>query len=311
MFQNFIKIRNMDLAFSSTWLGRDGGRASEIVKAAQSIGLNLVELGPHLNAGSLDGMQSLFIQENLRVPALRYAFIEDGGSQALLEADALAHPRPMEAEKAYTLILKTAKSAKILGAEKIIIQLGCYQEDKLGVINEEIRELYRTAPGSRELEEKRMEALAFIAPRQEAYLDRIIRLLFNLLKTEPEVTFCIENRLEVYELPDLHSLGYIFEDLKSPRLKYWHNVGFNHVQEKLGLVTEGAWLSEFGNRTAGVHLHDAADLDIQLPPGVGEVDFKGILDAIPRDCIRVLDLDPSSSVEAFNLGIEELQRLGY
>lgn len=311
MIQNFIKIRDTDLAFSSTWLGRDGGRASEVVKAAQSVGLNRVELGPHLNAGSLDRMQSLFIRENLRIPALRYAFIEDGGPEALLEADALAHPRPMEAEKAYTLILKTAMSAKILGAEKIVIQLGCYQEDKLRAINEEIRELFRTAPGSRELEEKRREASAFIAPRQEAYLDRIIRLLYNLLKTEPEITFCVENRLAVYELPDLRSLGYIFEDLKSPRLKYWHNTGFNHVQEKLGLAQEGAWLSEFGNRTAGIHLQDASDLDIQLPPGVGEVDFIGILEAIPRDCIRVLDIDPSSSIESFNLGIEELQRLGY
>jgi sugar phosphate isomerase/epimerase len=144
-----------------------------------------------------------------------------------------------------------------------------------------------------------------------AYLDRAIRTLYQLLKEEQEITFCIENRPWFHELPDLKSLAYILEDLKSPRLKYWHNTGYAYLQGKLGWAEEEAWLGKYGSLTAGAHLQDALGFETHLPPGVGEIDFKGILETLPKNALRVVDILPGTPLENVKLGVEELRKSGW
>jgi len=145
----------------------------------------------------------------------------------------------------------------------------------------------------------------------EKYLDRIIRILYRLLRDETDITFCLENGCAIYELPDLSSFGYILEDLKSCRIAYWHNAGNAHFQENLDLVDRGAWLGEFGQYASGAYLHDAVGLDSGFPPGAGEIDFKQIRSELPADALPVIRLNPSCSPDDFNLGIGELQRQGF
>jgi sugar phosphate isomerase/epimerase len=106
-------------------------------------------------------------------------------------------------------------------------------------------------------------------------------------------------------------MEYIIEDLKSPRIAYWHHTAHSYLQESLGLVAEGAWLGELKDRTAGIHLHDARGIDGYLPPGIGEVDFKLLRESLPQEALRVLDLAPESGREAFRMGIMELRRMGF
>ena len=303
-------IGSSNLAFRSSWLGNEGGQAVEVIRGAKELGLFNVELGPHLNADPPEKLSRLFKEEMIRVAAVQSALSTGGGSSEFLEADTLADPRPAAAQKSIALTLETAKAARLLGAGKVILHPGTLRDEKLKKIHENFSDLFRKEGMTEEATVLIKKGRAIAEGSREAWLDRIIRILFDLLRAEPEITFCLENRYAFHELPDLPGLSYIFEDLKSPRLKYWHNTGWAHVQEITGLVDAGAWLDTFGGRTAGVHLHDAAGLDTHLPPGCGDVDFRGVIDALPRDAIRVIDLGIAATTEEIKLGIHELKRLG-
>ena len=99
--------------------------------------------------------------------------------------------------------------------------------------------------------------------------------------------------------------------MKSPRLKYWHNTGNAYLHEKLEWSDENAWLGEYGTWTVGVHLHDAQEFETHLPPGAGEIDFKGILELLPAKAIHVVDLHSKFTDAEVKLGINELRRIGF
>jgi hypothetical protein len=42
----------------------------------------------------------------------------------------------------------------------------------------------------------------------------------------------------------------------------------------------------------GIHLQDAVDQEAEMPPGLGEVDFRLIASYIPASATRVVDVNP-------------------
>ena len=106
-------------------------------------------------------------------------------------------------------------------------------------------------------------------------------------------------------------MGYILEDLRNPRLMYWHDTGNAHVQEKLGLAPQEQWFDRFGSRIAGVHLHDASGLETHLPPGVGEIDFRRVREGLPEEALRILELSPGQGLDAARMGRDELRKMGF
>jgi hypothetical protein len=48
-----------------------------------------------------------------------------------------------------------------------------------------------------------------------------------------------------------------------------------------------------------------------LPPGLGKVNFRAVLEELPTSAARVLDLKPSFALEEIKMGINELHRIGF
>jgi sugar phosphate isomerase/epimerase len=301
---------NTQLAFSTAWLGEAAGRADAVIQAADSLGLHQVSLDPVPKGDPPEVMRKAFFRERLKVVALRGTPVLDPSSEADLPGGALSDPRPDRQAQAITYFLEGAKVAKALGAEKMMINLGAMKHKDLIPIHDALWEETKKSGHTQAARDLMVRGRALVDEILEPYLDRIIRALYRLLKEEGEIIFCIENRPALYELPDLKSLAYLFEDLRSPRLRYWHNTGYAHVQEQLGWVHKNAWLGEYAPWMAGIHLHDVHDLKTHLPPGAGTLDFTEIMEAIPKEASRVIDLDPDTPLEEFKIGLDTLRAFG-
>ena len=56
-----------------------------------------------------------------------------------------------------------------------------------------------------------------------------------------------------------------------------------------GLPGQGAWLDKYGTRLVGVHLQDATSEEAEMPPGLGEVDFRMVSEYIPGEAEKVVE----------------------
>lgn len=305
-----VRIPQRGLAFSSLWLGSQGGYGQTVLGAARALDLHHVKLGPELNGESPVDLAPLFKEEKIKVVALQCAFTSQGGKNEYLNGDTLSDAREAEVEVSFNLARQTAWAAKKLGTKNVAIRLGRVKDDRLDEIQASIEKKYTSDTLSVEIKDLVKEGQAIMEKHREAYVDRTIRTLHALLQVETDAIFCIENGYAIADLPDITSLKYILEDLKTPKLAFWHNAGNAHFQECLGLVEKGAWIGEHAEVTAGTNLSDASGMIRHLPPGGGAIDFKHLLEELPKEAAKVLDLKPESSLEEYRMGIQELRDLG-
>ncbi len=307
----FVRMGQRKKGFSTSYLGTARGRGAAIIGAARGLGLNRIELAANLSCEPPETLGRLFRKEGVEVANLQNVVSTQGADDRFLCGDMLVDPRPAEAERAFGLTRETARAARKLGASRIVLRLGRYPGEDLRKISEQAAELFAKDGLSEGVRELLATARGLILSQREGLVDRAVRVLHSLLKVDQDMSFCIETRRNLFEFPDIESAGYIFEDLKNPRLKYWHDAGAAHAQELLGLASHDEWLDRFGPLLEGVRLHDALGLEDRLPPGAGEIDFRKILDALPAESVRILDIDEGCTAAEMRMGLNELEKLGF
>ena len=140
--------------------------------------------------------------------------------------------------------------------------------------------------------DKRMLLRIGVQKSSQKQVEQFCRSLFTISQEAPDTIFAIEPGRELDDLLGFEAMGWVLDDLTSPGVKYWHDVGRIHMREKQGLPAQGAWLDSFGARMAGIHLQDAAEEEAEMPIGIGEVDFQLLAEYVPRDAERVLEISP-------------------
>lgn len=142
-------------------------------------------------------------------------------------------------------------------------------------------------------------AQALLARRKAARnpaLDRVCRELHSLVRSCPDISFCVAPGRSLLAVADLATLRDLFEDLHQLRLGYWHDAAVAARREQVLGEPQGEWLETFGNRLQGMTLGDASEEGMYLPPGSGGVDYGLVASYVPRAGAPlpvVLELDPS------------------
>ena len=127
-------------------------------------------------------------------------------------------------------------------------------------------------------------------------LDRACRELFEIIKSWPDIHFCLTQGRSVRSVLDLGAMRDIREDLGNRRFGYWHDAGLAARRQQVLGEAQGEWLEEFGNLLRGMSLGDASPDGLYLPPGSGGVDYGLCATYVPRSGSPfpvVLELDPS------------------
>tara|TARA_R110002096_G_scaffold194628_1_gene376950 strand:- start:3934 stop:4725 length:792 start_codon:yes stop_codon:yes gene_type:complete len=128
-------------------------------------------------------------------------------------------------------------------------------------------------------------AHALLARRKvgrNAFVDRACRELFAIIKTFPDMHFCVAQGRSLRAVLDLEAMRDIIEDLGGRRLGYWHDAGICARREQILAEPQGEWLESFGNRLRGMTLGDASGDGLYLPPGAGGVDYGLCATYVPR-----------------------------
>jgi sugar phosphate isomerase/epimerase len=129
-----------------------------------------------------------------------------------------------------------------------------------------------------------------------AALERLCRALFELIKSFPDIDFCLTQSRSVRALLDVEALRLVVEDLSSRRFGYWHDAALCARRQQVLGEAQGEWLEAFGNRLRGMSLGDASEEGLYLPPGSGGVDYALLASYVPRTggpLPVVLELDAS------------------
>lgn len=159
---------------------------------------------------------------------------------------------------------------------------------------------------------EKTEALLRLGKKSERAIKRVIEaysILFDFA-IEKGVTFCVENREGVLELPLDSEFPAFFETIgdQAP-VAYWHDTGHAQIKDKLGLLDHESHLEKMADRLIGWHLHDvsAEGKDHQVP-GSGTVDFAMIRRYIRPEHTLVVELNPRLTSEEVRDSKEYLQQ---
>jgi sugar phosphate isomerase/epimerase len=131
---------------------------------------------------------------------------------------------------------------------------------------------------------------------RNAALDRVCREVFQLIRSFPDIDFCLTQSRSLRGIADVTAVQDICEDLAHLRVGYWHDAALAARREQVGLEPQGEWLERFANRCRGMSLGDGSPDGVYLPPGAGGVDYGMLATYLPHSGAPlpvVIELDVS------------------
>jgi len=218
--------------------------------------------------------------------------------------------RPRERDLAYRYTIKTIEMAERLKAPVVVLHLGSiemkdYTDKLLEMVARGERESPKYEKLCAELDQKR-EA------KKEAFFERTKDMLKKLLPEAEArgIKLGAENRQALEELPCESDFQFMFRELNSPNLVYWHDTGHAQIKENLGFIPHLMHLESLRDHLCGFHVHD-----VHFPgrdhcaPGTGTIDFAAMKPLLKPEHIRVFELSPSLTVEEVRKGTSYIMEL--
>lgn len=218
--------------------------------------------------------------------------------------------RPREREMAERFTRKTLEFATRVNAPLVVLHSGSiemkdYTDRLLDMAARGEKETPKYEKLCAEVNQKR-EA------KKEPYLERTKEMINKLLGEAESrgLKLGIENRQALEELPLDSDYPFLFREITSPQVVYWHDTGHAQIKENLGFIHHALHLESLADRLAGFHIHD-----VQFPgrdhcaPGTGTIDFAGLARLVKPDHIKVFEFSPSLSVEEAKAGVAYIKEL--
>src|SRR5262249_13410897 len=112
------------------------------------------------------------------------------------------------------------------------------------------------------------------------------------------------------ELPLETDYHFLFREITSPNLVYWHDTGHAQIKENLGFIHHTLHLESLADRLFGFHIHDVQFPGRDhCPPGSGTVDFRALKPMVKPGHIKVLEFSPALTVEEVQKGVAHIKQL--
>ncbi len=218
--------------------------------------------------------------------------------------------REREREMAQRYTQKTFEFASRVKAPAVVLHVGSIE-----IKNYTDKLMEMAARGEKQT--SRYEKLcAELTKRREAkkepFFERTKEVLKKLLPEAESrgLKLGVENRQALEELPVESDYPFLFRELASPSLVYWHDTGHAQIKENLGFIHHAMHLEGLRQQLAGFHIHD-----VQFPgrdhsaPGSGTIDFVALKPIVKPEHIKVFEFGPGLSVEEVKSGVEYVKEI--
>jgi sugar phosphate isomerase/epimerase len=218
--------------------------------------------------------------------------------------------RERERDLARRCTIKTLDTAARVKAPLVVLHLGSIEmknhTDKLiEMVGRGEKQTPKYERLCAELDEKRES-------KKGPFFERTKELLNQLIPEAKSrgITLGAENREALEELPFESDFHFLFRELKSPNLAYWHDTGHAQIKENLGFIVHQMHLESLCEHLFGFHIHD-----VQFPgrdhcaPGSGMIDFAALKPLVKPHHIKVFEFSPALTAEQVQSGVQHVKSI--
>ena len=279
-----------DFSLSTSCYGTRLATIEDQAFAAVAMGFRRIELGLSEQPVSLNGFDETRRETGVTVASLVTGCLNPRSEH--MSGTKLGSTDVELRERAMLSCRRHAQLARKYGCPTVILR-GCEVEDP--ALQLEARELRTRLMEEGPDEEVSGAVVEFVARSQrkgQPQVEHLCRSIHALCLEFPDLQLAIEPGVTFIDILNFEVMGWVLEDLSRQGLGYWHDTGTVQLRQWAGLPGQGAWLEHYGDRILGVHLQDATGTESEIPPGLGEVDFKLVAEYVPSSAEKVVELNP-------------------
>jgi sugar phosphate isomerase/epimerase len=282
-----------------------------MLREVRDLGFEYAELSHGIRISLLPGILEAVDAGDIKISSLHnFCPLPIGVNHAAPNLYQFSAEKPRERELAERYTLKTLEFAARVKAPVVVLHVGSvdmknYTDKLLDLVARAGKESPKYEKLCAELDEKR-------ELKKEPFLERMKEVLKKLL---PEAAtrglkLGVENRQALEELPFESDFQFLFRELASPNLLYWHDTGHAQIKENLGFIHHAMHLESLQDRLLGFHVHD-----VQFPgrdhcaPGTGTIDFGALKPMIKPEHVKVFELGPGLNPDEVKSGVQHLKRI--
>ncbi|PYJ10220.1 MAG: hypothetical protein DMF06_07280 [Verrucomicrobia bacterium] len=287
------------ISFSTCWNSGRHTAGDEMLREIKDLGFDRVELGHGVRISLMPGIQKMFEAGEVQFTSLHnFCPLPVEITKASPDCYKFSAAYSKERERAIKQTFQTIDFAERLGAPFVVLHCG---EIQMNPITDELIALaQRGEILSREYVRKKLKAVqtreAAAPPYLELVKDSLRRVADYAAKKN--IRLGVEGRRGYEEIPSERELPALLDELNSPQLGYWHDMGHIQIKENLGFLNHEEWLRQIGPRALGCHLQDciwpARD---HQPPFAGMVDLEKLVPLLPPNCLFVWEMSPRKTPE--------------
>ncbi|HEY1581499.1 MAG TPA: TIM barrel protein [Chthoniobacterales bacterium] len=288
------------LSFSTCWnSSRHTAGEAMLREIKNDLGFELIELGHGIRISLMPGVQKLFDAGDVRFSSLHnFCPLPVEVMGASPDCYTFSSSSVQERQRAVRQTLQTIDFAARLGAPFVVLHLG---KVPIKPVTEPLIALAKTGKMySREYVRRKVDA---VAKREEAapvYLAHVKESLKPIIEhaASKNIRLGIEGRRGYEEIPSEREIPALLDELASPLVGYWHDIGHLQIKENLGFVDHEEWLRAIGPRTLGCHVQDCIwPAQDHQPPFAGDARLEKLIPLLPAECLFVWEMSPRKTAD--------------
>jgi sugar phosphate isomerase/epimerase len=296
-----------NFALSTTCFGTRLRSIEDQAFAAVAMGFRQIELGLSDAPPTMNGFEDTQRETGVRLTSIVAGCLKPRSDKS--PPPSLSSSSAEEREQALGSARRHIQVAQRLGAPIVVVRGSSVADNKLHQEAEALHARRAREGWSDELGEEMRAFVQRVQKKGQRQVEHLCRSLHELLNEFPETKLAIEPGGQIDDLLTFEAMGWVLDDLE--QVSYWHDVGRVHMRQRCGLPGQGRWLETYAARMIGVHLQDAAELEAEMPPGRGEVDFKLVAEYTPKNAVKVLEIDQRHGRTEILASVQFLTDLGF
>jgi len=282
------------IAFSTCWNSGRHTAGEAMLREIKRLGFDLIELGHGIRISLMPGIQKIFDAGEVRFCSLHnFCPLPVEVLAASPDCYKFSAAYSKERDRAVKQTFQTIDFAQRLGAPFVVLHLG---EVPMNPITDQLIKLAKAGKlHDRQYVRKKIKAVQKREDSAPTYLARVKDCLRRVTDyaAQKNIRLGVEGRRGYEEIPSERELPALLDEINSPFLGYWHDMGHIQIKENLGFLNHEEWLRAIGPRTFGCHLQDCIwPAQDHQPPFSGEVDFDKLVPLLPNDCLYVWEMSP-------------------
>lgn len=298
-------------SMSTCWNSHRHTDGRAMLREIRDLGFEYAELSHGTRISLMPGILEAVDAGEIKISSLHnFCPLPMGVTHAAPNIYQFSAERQRERELAERATLKTLEFATRVNASAVVLHLGSiemkeYTHRLLDMLENGEKETPRYERLCTEVAEKR-EA------KKEPFFERTKEVLKKVLPDAETrgVKLGAECREGLEELPLEHDFQFLFRELASPNLGYWHDTGHAQIKENLGFIHHVMHLESLASHLVGFHLHDVRyPGGDHNPPGSGSIDFAALKPFVKPHHLKIFELGPSLTVEQIKEGVAHLKSI--